>query len=250
MPSRFSSIFRLKKIDESRQQDEDALWDSVKKLEPIQFRRLIDRYREQVFQFNPNMPDKGLRYAELYSMPQEMQFAIECMPTIQGLLRRYYQQSDVVKFLDFGPGYAAGANLFATLHCSNFLWCKLEVDALDYVDRRKSYSDVCHPKVNYRIGNIDDLDEREKWNIIYCSNVIEHFENPAEIVDKLRVRAMDWLIFYAPFNETQLSMGHKSTISREFFDQFNPVEVELVESLAWKPQQKFGQIRAVIRGRG
>lgn len=212
-------------------------------------REQVQRARERAFRPNPKIPERGLEYADQYSVPQEMQFVIDCLPALTGLLRNY-ERGQVVRLLDFGPGFGAGSNLIATLFRSNFLWCRVEVDALDIKDLREDVATIDYPLVHYRTGRLEDLEPDTRWDIVYCSNVIEHTDDPGALIEALRARCRDWLIVYAPYREQELSLGHSARIDEATFEPFAPVHVEIKPSLAWNIRPDDRQILAIIKGTG
>lgn len=194
----------------------------------------VFKYKSSFFKLHPARPDLTLAMAEKTNMPQEMQFAIDCLPAIQKLLSNK-NRTDVVEFLDFGPGFGAGANLFATLYQSDFLQCRLIVDALDHKDLRKELADVYFPLVNYIVGDINSVPDDKNWDVIYCSNVLEHLDNPKLLIDILRKKCREWLVIYVPYKESPLSPGHLVSLDETVFQDYNPIHVEVKSSVAWQP---------------
>ncbi len=162
---------------------------------------------QALFEPNPNRPDVDLGLSVEANFVQEMQLAIDALPELQRILRDY-PKDESVRLLDFGPGFGAGANLFAELYCSSFLACPLQVDALDIKPYRKRLAGLLFPRIHYMTGDLGAFPDRH-WQIIYCSNVIEHTENPAAMLRTLVEKARDWVIVLAPFEEPlPLSPGH------------------------------------------
>jgi len=217
---------------------------NISTISPREARREFDKLRFTFFKSNPNWPDRDFNYVNTANIPQELQFAIDCLPVLTQVLQTY-PRDNIVSLLDFGPGYGAGANLFATLFSSKFLWCKVQVDALDLKTQRQELAIFDYPLVNYQVGEISHLPAEKKWNIIYCSNVIEHVNDPKLLVSELIKRAKDWVILYAPYREIELSPGHLNCITEEIFQPFSPELIEIKKSLAWGNQQ---QILVLFKG--
>jgi len=202
---------------------------------------------EVLFEKNPKVPDKDLQFSIAFNFVQEMQFTIDALPEIQRILSAYPKDSNV-KLLDFGPGFGAGANLLAQLYSSNFLACKLRVDALDIKPQRSRLARLLFPNVNYMTGMLEEYPDNY-WQIIYCSNVIEHTTEPAALLRLLTKKAKDWVIVLAPYEERlPLSPGHYSRITLETFKDYNPTILKTFLSPAWQSDQK--QVIAVIRLNG
>ncbi len=233
------------------------LWNCIRRYGDQGFARLspsevadeVDRARAHAFRPNPKIPERGLAYADDCNVPQEMQFVIDCLPTLTERLMTY-PRGQVVRLLDFGPGFGAGSNLIATLFRSNFLWCRVEVEALDVKDLRQDIATIDYPLVRYRTGRLEDIDPETRWDIVYCSNVIEHTADPRALIAALQARCRDWLILYAPYREEELSLGHSATIDKSTFEPFAPVQIEIRRSLGWNGRPQDRQILAVIEGTG
>lgn len=218
-------------------------------LSPADARAQLDELRSRLFRPNPNVPERGLAFAEEVSIPQELQFAIDCLPTLTELIRQY-PRGRRLSLLDYGPGYGAGSNLIASLFRSELLWTPVDVDALDIKDLRKDLADLEFPRINYRVGDLEDLPPEQKWDIVYCSNVIEHTTDPRGLIERLRSRARGWLLVYAPYREQELSPGHRVSIDESIFAPFSPSKIEIRTSLAWNLSPEHRQILAVIVGEG
>jgi 2-polyprenyl-3-methyl-5-hydroxy-6-metoxy-1,4-benzoquinol methylase len=225
-----------------------TLWQRLlRRLPASLWHRCAQAYRAALFRPNPRCPQRGLDYADAANIPQEMQFAIDCLPLLSELLQAYPRQQSV-RLLDFGPGFGAGGNLFAQLFRSDFLACPLRVEALDVKPLRAPLARFDYPLVNYRVGELAQLDPTESWDIIYCSNVIEHLDDPRELIEALRRRAKDWLILYAPLAEQPLSAGHLISLSEAFFQPFQPVRMERKRSLAWNASADHRQLLVLLKG--
>jgi len=214
-------------------------------LSPQEATHEIAKLRNKFFIPHPSFPERPLDYFDAAQVPQEMQFAIDCLPVLTKILKTY-PRDNVISLLDYGPGHCAGSNLFATLFRSTSLWCKVNVDAMDIKDIRKELINFDYPLVNFQVGDIRNIPLTKQWNIVYCSNVIEHLVDPIPLIADLIAHSDGWVIIYAPFEEFDLSLGHASTITEDTFRKFDPVSIEIKESLAWKGQQ----ILALFKGKG
>lgn len=214
-------------------------------LSPAEANREIADIRNKLYIPHPDIPDRTLEYVDAVQVTQEMQFAIDCLPLLTKVLKTY-PRDKVVSLLDYGPGHCGGANLYATLFRSNSLWCRVSVDAMDIKAFRKELIQFDYPLVNYSVDNIKDVPLTKQWNLIYCSNVIEHLQDPLPLIADLIDHSDGWVIIYAPFEERELSIGHSATITEDTFSRFNPVSIEIKESLAWEGKQ----ILALFKGNG
>ena len=67
------------------------------------------------------------------------------------------------------------------------------------------------------------------WDVLICSNVLEHFENPKNILDKLLKLSKKYLIIMVPFEEEQLEPSHFYRFTKEYFNEL-PEEYKIVET--------------------
>lgn len=212
-------------------------------------RLALERRRQSLFRGHPLLPARDLAHRDGVAVVQELQFAIDCLPALHRVLRSYPRER-TVRLLDFGPGNGAGAQLVASLYRSGFLWCPVEVDALDHVELRRPLSELDHPLVRYRVGSLDSLAPGEVWDVVYCSNVLEHLAEPGPLLDALVRRARCHVVVYAPFAERPpLSLGHKTSITEELFAPHGPIELSVIDSPAWQPYEGARQLLAVLPGR-
>lgn len=214
-------------------------------LSPWEANQEIAKIRSKFYIPHPAIPDRTLDYVDSVQVAQEMQFAIDCLPVLSKILQTY-PRDKVISLLDYGPGHCGGANLFATLFRSNSLWCKVIVDAMDIKEFRKELINFDYPLVNFSVGDIRSVPLTKQWDIVYCSNVIEHLVDPVPLIADLLNHSDGWAIIYAPYEEINLSLGHASTITEDTFKQFDPVTIEIRDSLAWNGKQ----ILALFKGKG
>jgi len=77
---------------------------------------------------------------------------------------------------------------------------------------------------------VSKWDKREKAELVYCSNVIEHVQHPKEFVNSLIESSTDYVCIQCPWNELHVNgkkispeapLGeHIWTIDQEFFDRY------------------------------
>lgn len=219
--------------------------DFIAKLVPASLlQQLFFAKAKQLFTPNPDTPQNGWDYAQHCHFPQEMQFAIDALAHLQPLLQEYPKQ-ETVKLLDYGPGFGAGANLFAQLLCSNFLTTQVCVDTVDIKGFRKPLADFIFPSINYCVGDLEQYPD-DHWDIVYSSNVIEHTESPAIFMERLLKKTKRYLIVLAPFEEDPLSPGHISCIDKATFAPFKPIKTHVFFSYAWAGSTQSRQILAIF----
>lgn len=163
---------------------------------------------------------------------QSVQFVIDCIPEIHRILHTHYKRGDVLNLLDVGAGSGLGSNLFTMLHSSNYVYSKINVDAVDYTDTRLRWVKTMYPKVNYKVAEVYDLPDN-RWDIVFCSHVIEHVPHPKAFIEKLIDVTRGFLFVYSPHNEIEKIPGHINTITESLYEGFNIEKINVFRSMAW-----------------
>lgn len=174
------------------------------------------------------------KYIEPHTVPQNMQFMIDLLPTIRELTRDWPRGKEM-SVLDVGSGAGAGSNLLAQLYIDDFFRFPMRVEALDFKEVYADFIKQRYPLVNFHLGNIWDMEDNPTHDLVICSHVIEHFKHPKEVIRKASSRAKHWAVFYTPHNEQNRISEHHSTITDDIVDSFNPIVVKYMESHAWHP---------------
>lgn len=76
-----------------------------------------------------------------------------------------------------------------------------EVSGMDFSEAAIKAAKQNFPAYHFEQGDVSKLDKDVKYNIIYCSNVLEHFYNPWDMAEKMAAAAKDYLILQMPFRE-------------------------------------------------
>ena len=68
----------------------------------------------------------------------------------------------------------------------------IKVTAIDPIEKNikiaKTQQLKSKSKVNYKKSTLEELDNKNKFDVITCLEVIEHVDNPEKFLDKLRVK--------------------------------------------------------------
>ncbi|HYD07101.1 MAG TPA: methyltransferase domain-containing protein [Reyranella sp.] len=206
-----------------------------------------DAVQQYIHSLLPDVPGRTRAYGLECDNTQTLAFVADALPAIIRVLRGYPRDREVT-LLDIGPGFGGAAGLLSEMFCSPFLWAKVKVDALDIRDIRKDFMTFRYPLVNFMVGDIADQPVSRKWDIVYCSNVIEHTKNPATYLrdTMARVHPTGAAVFLAPYRDGPNEV-HPSLIDEGTFAGWNVVESTLIhDSLGWPGRT---QILAVIKHR-
>lgn len=166
------------------------------------------------------------------SIPQSIQFMIDCLPTIRELIKSW-PKSKILQVLDVGGNTGAGSNLLATLHQGHFFRVKMKVDVLDISTHCKPLAEEFFPNINYFSADIFKLDKNRTWDLTICSHVIEHLENPFPFISEVQNHARHWSLFYTPYDERQLNKAHRFRYTKEIVEGLKPKIMKIIKSPGW-----------------
>ena len=177
-------------------------------------------------------PEIG-RYALDCNNPQALCFLIDVFPQLQHYLQKY-QRNSSVSFLDLGPGFGAAAGLISEMYRSDFLGPKVSVDVMDIVEDRRSFIELNYPNVSFIHSAIENIDPDLMWDLVYCSNALEHHPDPDLFIGSILKHTRGYAFIIAPYNEAHpLSLDHKHQITEKTFDRFKVESISIFKTAAW-----------------
>jgi SAM-dependent methyltransferase len=135
-----------------------------------------------------------------------------------------------VRILDAGCGCGIGAQLLAIL-LRNAPGITFEITANDAFENFAPYIRAHFDAVRFDVGLVHDM--TEQYDLVVCSHLIEHFEDPFPFIKELQKRASHTLILYAPFEEEPLIYGHFYSFHEADLVRMGARFHQLVASKAW-----------------
>mgnify|MGYP002391074749 CR=1 FL=1 len=200
-----------------------------RRLSPRDLGFLIERLQISLAGSDPRVG----RYALEFNNPQALCFLIDAYPTLQRIFATY-PRLGTIQLLDIGPAFGASAGLLSQMHRSHFLGPRVVVDALDIVDSRKAFIEMTCPLVNFIHADVESLPDDAMWDVVYCSNAIEHLDDPRAFVRSVMKHTKGHAVFLAPYMEAfPLSLDHRLQISEQTFEGFIVESMEVIKSAAW-----------------
>lgn len=85
-----------------------------------------------------------------------------------------------------------------------------KVCGMDFANSAIEIAKKKYPIYHFEQGDISNLDTGKKFDVVYCSNVLEHFYTPWDMAEKMAMAAKHYLILQIPFRE-------QLTIDEHFF---------------------------------
>jgi SAM-dependent methyltransferase len=172
-------------------------------------------------------------YALEFNNPQALCFLVDAYPTMQQIFANYPRMGTIA-LLDIGPAFGAAGGLLSQMHRSHFLGPKLVVHALDIVDSRREFIELTYPMVDFLHTRIEDLPDDAMWDVVYCSNTIEHIDDPREFIRTVIRHTRGFAVFLAPYREAlPLSLDHRLQIDEQTFEGFAIESMQVIRTAAW-----------------
>jgi SAM-dependent methyltransferase len=188
---------------------------------------------EQLYSAPAWGPHCDLEWLKTCSIPQTLQFTIDCLPIIRGLLKDWPREKPV-RFLDVGAASGAGASLLASLYPGIFMGPPMIVDAIDKLPDYVDWARAKYPNIGYRSVNIWDLEKPDQpWDIVFCSHIVEHLPEPEKFIARLAEFARHWVLIYTPWMEQNRIAGHNYTVDEALLARAGAVEHWIIDSPAW-----------------
>lgn len=195
---------------------------------------LLRRDEARYLYFAPtHCPQLDPLWLETCSVPQSTQFMIDCLPAIRKLTAGW-PYNKVMEVIDVGTATGAGAALLARFYSAGFFGFPMQVEGIDMSPQNQVYARAVFPELHYEVGDFFDYRPGHQWDLVYCSHTIEHIWDPWPWIERVRLRARKWAMFYCPFEEKQLLPGHRLSFTRPMIDALNPIHVEIIDSPAWR----------------
>src|SRR5579862_3341322 len=128
----------------------------------------------------PFSPDR-MKEVEYNDNQSAISYMVDLLPHIDRLFNYHYWNTEL-RFLDVGCRSGAGAAFVADLHHDRNSWIRFAATGIEIVPDWADYAKFRFPNLHYIVGDIFEHDQR--YDLITCNHVIEHFINPKPIVDQ------------------------------------------------------------------
>lgn len=165
--------------------------------------------------------------------PQAIGFMIDAIGIMRDMLLPRHGEEHL-SVLDLGAKTAAGSELLGHIgRPGSFSKLKFSVTCADIDPSFQSYSSAANKHVEYVSADVFELGR--KWDIVLCSHVIEHIQNPFEFIDNLRKIAAKYIILAFPFNEdpNNLIPGHIHSLGHDFLRDIKPSRYVIYDGIFW-----------------
>lgn len=97
----------------------------------------------------------------------------------------------------------------------------VDVDGMDFSEEAIKKAAEMYPDKHFWVGNLQCLDDAQPYDVVICSNVLEHFNNPWKILKNITQVAQKYIIVMVPYKEQLKISEHEYHFSEDVI----PMEV-------------------------
>lgn len=114
----------------------------------------------------------------------------------------------------------------------------VDVDGMDFSEEAVKKAAETYPEHKFWVGDLTKLNAEKTYDVIICSNVLEHFVNPWKIAKNLSEVSNKYMILMFPYKETLKIDEHMYHFSEQVIpmkiNDFSLVYVNTIDGKAFK----------------
>lgn len=172
-----------------------------------------------------------MREIEYQDNQSAISYMADMLPIIDRLFNFHFWDTEL-QVLDVGSRSGAGSALLADLHRRQNSWLRFNVTGLELEPDFVDYVPFRFPNVNYQVGNV--FDHNKRYDLVTCNHVIEHFDDPKPIIDKMKSICDGFVLTGSPWKEQQLIPEHKSRFDEIMLHYLKPDEHHVYTNRGWR----------------
>lgn len=143
---------------------------------------------------------------------------------------------------DAGCAEGQGTNMLASFFTNS------DVVGIDFSGEAISRATEYFPQVNFFVQDISHFQNR--FDVVYCSNTLEHFSDPIIIMENMQKNTNRYLIILVPYQEYKLCESHFCTFDKDTFpiqlDSFQVSYSIVIDSGSYENTRWGGQQVLVV----
>jgi trans-aconitate methyltransferase len=138
-------------------------------------------------------------------------------------------QRDADSIVDIGCALGDGCQRLDEFFPDTFI-TGIDASSVAIEKARSLYS-----RIVFSIRPLEGKDADESnWQIVFCSNVLEHFSDPLPYFKELISMACWWVVILVPYNEANRIPGHRVTITESTFPEeyngFKRIQTKVIDT--------------------
>lgn len=114
----------------------------------------------------------------------------------------------------------------------------VDVDGMDFSEEAIKKASETYPEHKFWVGDLTNLNKDKMYDVIICSNVLEHFINPWKIAKNLSEIANKYMILMFPYKETLKIDEHMYHFSEQVIpmkiNEFSLISVNTVDGKSFE----------------
>jgi 2-polyprenyl-3-methyl-5-hydroxy-6-metoxy-1,4-benzoquinol methylase len=178
----------------------------------------------------PFSPDR-MREIEYRDNQSAIGYMADALPIIDRLFSNHHWNTQL-RSLDVGSRSGAGTALLADLHMNGNSWVRFDATGLELETGFEQYVKFRFPNIRYLVGDV--FDHEERYDLITCNHVIEHFPDPRPIIEKMKSLCDGFVVTGSPWREMTLIDEHKSRFDPIMLHYLQPTEHHVYTNRNWR----------------
>lgn len=176
-------------------------------------------------------PAERMRQIEYRDNQSAIGYMADMLPIIDRLFN-YHHWDTELRALDVGSRSGAGSALLADLHRNQNSWVRFNVTGLELEPDFATYAPFRFPNIRYLVGDI--FEHQERYDLITCNHVIEHFGDPKPIIEKMRSLCDGFVLTGSPWKERDLIPEHRSRFDEVMMHYLKPTAHHVYTNRNWR----------------
>ena len=150
--------------------------------------------------------DEEFRTKWIYGIDGRLQtayYASLFLTSVDNTILEIIQNAD--SMLDYGCALGEATNILNTINHN--------VTGYDFSEEAINLAKINFPHLTFK----NELSFLDKYDVIYCSNVLEHFEDPYTKLEEMSEHCNHYIIILAPYNQKPNEFHFHKFIWNEFY---------------------------------
>tara|TARA_B100000686_G_C16743187_1_gene947861 strand:- start:156 stop:983 length:828 start_codon:yes stop_codon:yes gene_type:complete len=187
--------------------------------------------------YAPTDPVRDRAWLTNSHIPQSQLCLILMLPIIMKYIGKCGRK---LKIADIGCGMGAGTQLLASLTKSRFFGGReIQVYGFDNLGIYERYNRAFNKDVIFSAKRLEDIPQKETFDITLSSNMFEHFEDPLPLIEQMKRLTKRFSIILVPYNEPpHIEPDHLTSFTDDLIQILAPCEVRHSATIGTDPSDQ------------